>query len=194
MFFWLVGRYQDIWFGTSEPIFLRAIPLLLAAFMGHIIYSSPIFFKNLYSKPIIQTFLNTLSSLALGQIVLWFKLSTGTVLIVMCVVVVTVVFSIIHVLKGNTSNTIFSKLHAAVEKSNNERRNPKSKMTLRGKIDPTKPDYVFSRHDHVSDESLTTLNEAKEVDLVHMFDIADSIDISKKDHWRISGTILKSVR
>lgn len=179
-FFWLVGRYQDIWYGTSEPIFLRAIPLLLAAFMGHIIYSSPMFFKNLYSKPIIQTFLNTLSSLALGQIILWFKLSSWTVFIAICVVVATVIFSIIHVLKGNTSNTIFSKLHAAVEKSKNERTNPKSKMTLREKIDPTKPDCVFSRHDHVSDESLTTLNEAKEVDLVHMFDIADSIDISKK--------------
>ncbi|MGG4132455.1 type IV secretory system conjugative DNA transfer family protein [Paenibacillus illinoisensis] len=179
-FFWLVGRYQDIWYGTSEPIFLRAIPLLLAAFMGHIIYSSPIFFKNLYSKPIIQTFLNTLSSLAFGQIVLWFELTAWTVFIVACMVIATVVLTLLHVLKGNANNTIFSKLHAAVEKAKVERINPKPIKTMPGKTDPTKLDCDVSGHDNESDESLTTLNEPKDVDLGDMFDITDSIDISKK--------------
>lgn len=71
-FFWLIGKYQDQFYGLSDPVFYRAIPLLIPCFLGHIIYSCPILFKNNYSKPIIQTFLNGLSSLALGQIIMRF--------------------------------------------------------------------------------------------------------------------------
>src|SRR5690606_4597265 len=69
VFLWLVGRYQDVIYGIGDPVFYRAIPLLVACLLGHTIYSCPALFKNQYSKPVIQTFLNALSILALGQII-----------------------------------------------------------------------------------------------------------------------------
>lgn len=116
-FFWLIGKYQDQFYGLSDPVFYRAIPLLIPCFLGHIIYSCPILFKNNYSKPIIQTFLNGLSSLALGQILMRFLPYTMGLLIAVVIFIVVIIFTLYYTLHFNVKSTTFHKLTAAVEQS-----------------------------------------------------------------------------
>ncbi len=116
-FFLLIGRYQDLLYGLSEPFFFRAIPLLLPCFMGHIIYSCPIFFKNSYSKPVIQTFLNALSTLALGQIILnYISFGIGMVIVFILLIGI-IILTLYQTLHLSVQSTIFNKLHVEVEKS-----------------------------------------------------------------------------
>lgn len=116
-FFWLIGKYQDQYYGLSGPIFYRAIPLLIACFLGHIIYSCPIFFKNSYSKPIIQTFLNGLSGLALGQILMKFvPYSIGLVISILIFILV-VILTLYYTLHLSVKSTTYNKLTTAVEES-----------------------------------------------------------------------------
>ncbi|KGP77420.1 MULTISPECIES: type IV secretory system conjugative DNA transfer family protein [Paenibacillus] len=113
-FFWLVAKYQDLWYGSS-PVFYRAIPLLLSCFLGHIIYSSPLMFRNAYAKPIIQTFLNTLSALALGHILIKFLPSGIGILIAFITVITVTIFTLYFMLKVKINRTIFTKLTSLVE-------------------------------------------------------------------------------
>lgn len=114
-FFWIVGKYQDQFYGLADPVFYRAIPLLIPCFLGHIIYNCPALFKNVYAKPVIQTFLNALSGLALGQILLKFlPIKIGMILALIMVVII--VYLTLHVtLKFSVKSTIFNKLVQAVE-------------------------------------------------------------------------------
>ncbi|PQP80354.1 hypothetical protein C0Q44_28500 [Paenibacillus sp. PCH8] len=113
-FFWLVGKYQDLWYGSS-PVFFRAIPLLLSCFLGHIIYSSPLMFRNAYAKPIIQTFLNTLSALALGHILIRYLPSGIGMLVASVTVIAVTVSTLYYLLKIKINGTIFNKITAVVE-------------------------------------------------------------------------------
>ncbi|CAM4047731.1 type IV secretory system conjugative DNA transfer family protein [Paenibacillus alkaliterrae] len=115
LFLWLVGRYQDIIFGLKDPVFLRAIPLLLPCFLGHMIYSSPALFKNSYSKPIIQTFLNAFSILALGQILMRFIPVTYGVPLAFVLLLGTVALTLYYTLHLSIKNTVWNKLNKVVE-------------------------------------------------------------------------------
>lgn len=116
-FFWLIGKYQDEFYGLTNPVFFRAIPILPACLIGHVIYSCPIFFKNSYSKPIIQTFLNTLSALALGQIILNY-ISFGIGLFIILILTIGVIsLTLYYTLYLGVKSTIFNKLHSEVENS-----------------------------------------------------------------------------
>ncbi|GKS12964.1 hypothetical protein YDYSY3_39640 [Paenibacillus chitinolyticus] len=117
IFFWLVGKYQDLIYGISGPIFYRAIPLLIPCFLGHMIYSSPIFFRNTYAKPIIQTFLNTLSGMALGQLLLFYLPRGIGLIFVLLLVILIVAVTLYYTLYLNVKTTVFSKLTAAVEEA-----------------------------------------------------------------------------
>lgn len=116
-FFWLIGRYQDQFYGISDPVLLRAIPLLLPCLIGHIIFSSPIFFKNAYSKPLIQTFLNTLSTLALGQIILNYVPFVFGLIVIVLLTTLVVALTFYYTLYKNIKSTIFKKLTHEVDNS-----------------------------------------------------------------------------
>ncbi len=116
-FFWLIGKYQDQFYGLSDPIFYRAIPLIIPCFLGHIIYSCPIFFRNSYSKPIIQTFLNGLSSLALGQILMRYVPYTMGLVLSWIIFLAVITLTLYYLLHFSVKSTIFHKLTAAVEDS-----------------------------------------------------------------------------
>lgn len=117
LFLWLVGRYQDVIIGLREPVFYRAIPLLIPCFLGHIIYSSPALFKNTYSKPIIQTFLNAFSILALGQILMRFIPVEYGVSIAFIMLISTVALTLYYTLNMSIKNTVWNKLNMMVEKA-----------------------------------------------------------------------------
>lgn len=116
-FLWLVGKYQDIFYGLGEPVFFRAIPLLLACFLGHLIYSCPIFFRNTYAKPIIQTFLNSLSIMAAGQILLRYVPGVKGLIIDSILFVVVNSLTLYYTLQLNIRSTIFNKLTRNVEQA-----------------------------------------------------------------------------
>lgn len=117
IFLWLVGRYQDVIYGTAEPVFFRAIPLLVACFLGHTIYSCPALFQNQYAKPVIQTFLNAFSALALGQIILCYVERTPGLIIAAILLILAVYLTLHYTLKMNVNATIFSKLTATAEQA-----------------------------------------------------------------------------
>jgi hypothetical protein len=117
-FLWLVGKYQDLFYGVGGPAFYRSIPLLIACFLGHLIYSSPILFKSTYAKPIIQTFLNALSVMAAGQIIMKY-IPTGKGLIIAVIMFVGAVsLTLYYTLHLNIRSTVFNKLTRAVEEAN----------------------------------------------------------------------------
>lgn len=130
LFFWLIGKYQDQFYGLSDPIFYRSIPLLIPCFLGHIIYSCPALFKNNYSKPVIQTFLNAFSGLALGQIILTFLPFEIGMLISISLVILIVVLTLYYTLHFNIKSTVFNKLTTTVEQADMF----KMKNTDKGKI------------------------------------------------------------
>ncbi|OME78636.1 hypothetical protein BK120_23135 [Paenibacillus sp. FSL A5-0031] len=115
LFLWLVGRYQDIILGSREPVFYRAIPLLIPCFLGHLIYSCPALFKNFYSKPIIQTFLNAFSILALGQILMRFIPVVYGVPLAFVLLLGTVTLTLYYTLHLSIKNTVWNKLNKFVE-------------------------------------------------------------------------------
>jgi len=129
-FFWLIGKYQDQYYGLSGPVFIRSIPLLIPCFLGHLIYSCPALFRNNYAKPVIQTFLNALSALALGQIILKFMpLSIGIVLAgLLFIIVVTV--TLYYTLHMNVNSTIFNKIKIAVEQSETQKSGSKENSMI----------------------------------------------------------------
>ncbi|WP_039835512.1 type IV secretory system conjugative DNA transfer family protein [Paenibacillus sonchi] len=129
-FFWLIGRYQDQFYGLSQPVFLRAIPLLLPCLIGHVIYSSPIFFKNIYSKPMIQTFLNTLSMLAFGQIILNYVDFGLGMFIVFILTLAVISLTLYYTLYLNIKSTIFNKLTTEVENSAQGRKSKEGKKII----------------------------------------------------------------
>ncbi|MFE5324714.1 type IV secretory system conjugative DNA transfer family protein [Paenibacillus sp. NPDC056579] len=114
-FFWLIGKYQDLYYGVSGPIFYRVIPLLITCFLGHIIYSCPALFKNSYAKPVIQTFLNGLSLLALGQIILSFVPFALGMVITVVLFITGVAVTLYYTLHINIKSTVFNKLKTSVE-------------------------------------------------------------------------------
>ncbi|MFD2614709.1 type IV secretory system conjugative DNA transfer family protein [Paenibacillus gansuensis] len=116
-FLWIVGKYQDIYYGVGEPVLFRAIPLLLPCFLGHLIYSCPLFFKSTYAKPIIQTFLNALSILAAGQIILRFVPGTKGLIIDIILFVGVVFLTLYFTLHLNIRSTVFNKLKGVVEQA-----------------------------------------------------------------------------
>lgn len=115
LFLWLVGRYQDIILGLREPVFYRAIPLLIPCFLGHMIYSCPALFKNTYSKPIIQTFLNAFSILALGQILMRFIPVTYGIPLAFVMLLGAVAITLYYTLHLSIKNTVWNKLNKLVE-------------------------------------------------------------------------------
>ncbi|MGU3473145.1 type IV secretory system conjugative DNA transfer family protein [Paenibacillus sp. D51F] len=137
-FLWMVGRYQDLFYGIGGPVFYRSIPLLLPCFLGHLIYSCPLFFKSTYSKPIIQTFLNALTIMAAGQIIMRF-VPIGTGLIIASIMFVgVIVLTLYYTLHLNIRSTVFNKLTRTVEEAvlasetggaSNPKRNKKSVET-----------------------------------------------------------------
>ncbi|WP_375102255.1 type IV secretory system conjugative DNA transfer family protein (plasmid) [Paenibacillus sp. RS8] len=144
-FFWLIGKYQDQFYGLSDPVFYRAIPLLIPCFLGHIIYSCPILFKNNYSKPIIQTFLNGLSSLALGQIIMRFLPYTMGLIIAVVIFIAVITLTLYYTLHFNVKSTTFHKLTAAVEQSEiSSSKNNRNKSVLN----------MVKRKDSISEEEL----------------------------------------
>lgn len=114
-FLWLVGIYQDLFLGIREPVFFRAIPLLIPCFLGHIIYSCPALFKNSYSKPLIQTFLNALSILAAGQLLMKFVPIKVGLLISIMLLVSTVSITLYYTLHLSIKKTTWNKLNKVVE-------------------------------------------------------------------------------
>ncbi|MFX3639830.1 MAG: type IV secretory system conjugative DNA transfer family protein [Candidatus Pristimantibacillus sp.] len=138
-FFWLIGKYQDLLYG-SEPVFFRAIPLLLPCFLGHIIYSCPALFKNTYAKPIIQTLLNSISALALGQIILRFIPLHFGLIIAVVIFVASIVATLYYTLNFSVKRTVFNKLLQTVEEA---------EMQLKSSSDKS------DRRDHVSGEELS---------------------------------------
>lgn len=115
IFLWLVGKYQDVIYGVDDPIVFRAIPIILACFLGHSIYSCPALYQNQYAKPLVQTFLNALSVLAIGQLILAYTDRKTGLLIALFLFVLTVFFTLYYTLRIRVSSTIFSKLTAAAE-------------------------------------------------------------------------------
>lgn len=129
-FFWLVGKYQDLLYGVSGPVFYRAIPLLIPCFLGHIIYSCPALFKNSYTKPVIQTFLNGLSLLALGQIILKFTPVAVGMTVSVLLFVGGVALTLYYTLHYNVKSTVFNKLTMTVEHSELQKRGPKDTSNI----------------------------------------------------------------
>nr|MBC9204721.1 TraM recognition domain-containing protein [Paenibacillus sp. PL91] len=115
LFLWLVGRYQDIILGLREPVLYRAIPLLIPCFLGHMIYSCPALFKNTYSKPIIQTFLNAFSILALGQILMRFIPVKYGIPLAFVMLLGAVAITLYYTLHLSIKNTVWNKLNKMVE-------------------------------------------------------------------------------
>lgn len=122
-FFWLIGKYQDQFYGISGPVFFRAIPLILPCLIGHIIFSSPIFFKNDYSKPVIQTFLNTLSILAAGQIILNYVPFGIGVVITLVFTITGIIITLYFTLYKSIKSTIFNRLTYEVENTFQTKKN-----------------------------------------------------------------------
>ncbi|SFJ77159.1 Type IV secretory pathway, VirD4 component, TraG/TraD family ATPase [Paenibacillus sp. UNC496MF] len=116
-FLWLVGKYQDLFYGVGEPVFYRAVPLLISCFLGHIIYSSPLIFKSKYSKPVIQTFLNSLSVLAAGQIIMHYVEGWQGLTITFILFFGSVALTLFYTLQINIRSTVFYKLSRAAEES-----------------------------------------------------------------------------
>lgn len=117
-FLWLVGKYQDLFYGIGGPAFLRSIPLLIACFLGHLIYSSPVLFKSTYAKPIIQTFLNALSVMAAGQIIMKYIPAGKGLIIAVIMFVGAVSLTLYYTLHLNIRSTVFNKLTRAVDEAN----------------------------------------------------------------------------
>lgn len=120
LFLWLIGRYQDIIYGVKDPVFYRAIPLLLPCFLGHMIYSCPAMFRNTYAKPIIQTFLNAFSILALGQILMKFIPISFGVLLAFVLMVGVVALTLYYTLHLNIKSTVFNKLNKVFEEAESQ--------------------------------------------------------------------------
>lgn len=116
-FLWLISKYQDLFYGVGQPVFYRAIPLLLTCFMGHIIYSSPIFFKSAYAKPIIQTFLNVTSILAVGQILMNYIPGWKGLTISCLLFLGTIFLTMYYTLHINIRATVFNKLIRVTEEA-----------------------------------------------------------------------------
>ncbi|WP_054943716.1 hypothetical protein [Paenibacillus ihuae] len=116
-FLWLVGKFQDIVYGVGEPVFYRAIPLLLSCLLGHLIYSCPLLFKSVYAKPIIQTFLNVVSIMAVGQIIMRFVPDMLGLLISGVMFIGGIALTLYYTLHLNIRSTIFNKLSTIVEVS-----------------------------------------------------------------------------
>jgi hypothetical protein len=137
-FLWMVGRYQDLLYGLANPVFYRAIPLLIPCFLGHLIYSSPFMFKNTYAKPIVQTFLNALSVMAVGQIVMKFVPIGKGLIIALILLIGAVTLTLYYTLHLNIRSTVFNKLIRAVEESDLQNialKKPSKKKRARGKED-----------------------------------------------------------
>ncbi|MEJ3720106.1 type IV secretory system conjugative DNA transfer family protein [Paenibacillus polymyxa] len=121
-FIWMVGRYQDIVVFDREPATLRSIPLLLVCFFGHTIYDSPVLRKNIYAKTVIQTLLNTISVLALGQILISFIGSSIGIVITFIMLTITIFLSLRLSKHSSLQDTMFSRLHSIVEKAQSPKR------------------------------------------------------------------------
>lgn len=121
-FVWLVGVYQDEIYGIHRVVFYRAIPLLIVCFFGHTIYSSPLFFKNTYSKPLIQTFLNVLSSLAAGQIIQKYVGNNKGLLISLGITIFVVGITLYYTLYYGIESTIYAKLKRATEANSSDKK------------------------------------------------------------------------
>lgn len=117
IFIWMVGRYQDIIFFDREPATLRSIPLLLVCFFGHTIYNSPVLRKNIYAKSIVQTLLNTISVLALGQILIPFIGSSIGIVITFIMLTITIFLTLRLSKHSSLQDTLFARLHSIVEKA-----------------------------------------------------------------------------
>lgn len=117
IFIWMVGRYQDIIVFDREPVTLRSIPLLVVCFFGHTIYNSPVLRKNAYAKTIIQTLLNSISILALGQILISFIGSRFGIVITFIMLTLTIILTLRLSKHSSLQDTMFSRLHSIVEKS-----------------------------------------------------------------------------
>lgn len=121
-FIWLVGRYQDIIFFDREPATLRSIPLLLASFFGHTVYNSPFLRRNVYAKSIVQTLLNAISILALGQLIIAFMGSRFGIVITFIMLTIVVLLTIKYSKHSSLKNTMFTRLHSIVEESQTKAR------------------------------------------------------------------------
>jgi hypothetical protein len=141
-FLWMVGKYQDVYYGVGAPVFYRAIPLLIPCFLGHLIYSCPVLFKSTYAKPIIQTFLNALSVMAAGDIVMKF-VPVGKGIIIACIMLVgAVTLTLYYTLHINIRSTVFNKLIRVVEEADmqaTENKNPGRKRKGKGGKDGLSP-------------------------------------------------------
>ncbi|WP_081047548.1 type IV secretory system conjugative DNA transfer family protein [Paenibacillus peoriae] len=116
-FTWLVGRYQDIIFFDREPATFRSIPLLLACFFGHTVYNSPFLRKSIYAKSIVQTLLNAISILALGQLLIAFIGSRFGIVITFIMLTIVIFLTIKYSKHSSLKNTMFTRLHSIVEES-----------------------------------------------------------------------------
>lgn len=121
LFCWLIGKYQDLFYG-AEPVFFRSIPLLISCFLGHLIYSCPALFKSSYAKPIIQTFLNSLSTLALGQILMHFMPILLGMFVALFLFIGVVAWTLYYTLNFSVKQTTFNKLVTAVEEADSQKK------------------------------------------------------------------------
>jgi hypothetical protein len=146
IFLWLVGKYQDQIYGISGPVFYRAIPLLFPCFLGHIIYSCPALFKNTYAKPVIQTFLNAFSILALGQIIMHYTGTRNALIITAILLIGTVYLTLYYTLHIGVKATVFNRLTKIVEQS--ESQEESKKQVIAKVIDDTGKTQIS--HDEIS--------------------------------------------
>ncbi len=142
-FLWMVGKYQDLIYGVGEPVFYRAIPLLIPCFLGHLIYSCPALFKNNYAKPVIQTFLNALSVLALGQLLMRFIPIHIGLPIAALFLISAVALTLYYTLHLNIRSTVFNKLVRVVEEAEfQEKEVASSKTESEGKLNVNTKDGI----------------------------------------------------
>ncbi|MCT1402896.1 type IV secretory system conjugative DNA transfer family protein [Paenibacillus sp. p3-SID867] len=145
IFLWLVGKYQDVIYGVDDPVVFRAIPIILACFLGHSIYSCPALYQNQYAKPLVQTFLNALSILAIGQLILAYTDRKIGLLIALVLFILTIFTTLYYTLRIRVSSTIFSKLSAAAEE-NKPRKDHKKTSNSHNEMErgEEKPENKFS--------------------------------------------------
>ncbi|MFD1130691.1 type IV secretory system conjugative DNA transfer family protein [Paenibacillus sp. PDC88] len=129
IFLWLVTKYQDVILGIDDPIVFRAVPIILVCFLGHSIYSCPALHRNHYAKPVIQTFLNALSVLAVGQLIIYFTDNKIGFVIAILLFVSTIILTLYYTLRIRANSTIFNKLSVAAEGINTSNKS-KSKNTI----------------------------------------------------------------
>ncbi|MFC7561597.1 hypothetical protein ACFQY3_25395 [Paenibacillus farraposensis] len=120
---YLVGReVPRYYFFDREPATLRSIPLLLAPFFGHTVYNSPFLRRNVYAKSIVQTLLNAISILALGQLIITFMGSRFGIVITFIMLTIVVLLTIKYSKHSSLKNTMFTRLHSIVEESQTKAR------------------------------------------------------------------------